>query len=167
MTMNNYNIDFYVQCGKELLTCEEIDTNRVLDGDPEDHQYRKAVFPAYTCFMREIFAAEYEGVISKEEKITIFSQVKDFAIEYIYAYRHKMGVVAQAEVVVEEVVEETISEVEALRAQLAQLQADYIVVRDELQASKATNAVYANKLSNRRSVKIGNTITSVIVVESK
>jgi hypothetical protein len=121
MTMNNSNIEFYVTYGKKALTSERANGTLALDGtDPENVQYRKDVFPGYTNFLREVFKARYTGEITEEEKITIFSQVKDFAIERIYAYRHKMGVVAQAEVVVEE----TISEVEALRAQVAQLQAD-------------------------------------------
>lgn len=125
--MNKSNVDFYVLCGKQLLTCERANSELALNGtNPEDTEYRKAVFPAYTCFIREVFAAEYKGIISKEERITIFSQVKDFAIERIYAHRRKMAA-AQAEVVVEE----TISEVEVLRAQVAQLQAD-VAERDNV-----------------------------------
>jgi regulator of replication initiation timing len=144
--MNNSNIEFYVTYGKKALTSERANGTLALDGtDPENVQYRKDVFPGYTNFLREVFKARYTGEITEEEKITIFSQVKDFAIERIYAYRHKMGVVAQAEVVVEE----TISEVEALRAQVAELQAENAKVRTELSLSKATIGVLDRKLKSQ------------------
>lgn len=118
--MSNTNIDFYVAYGQQVLTSEKASAALALNGtDPENLQYRKDVFPGYTSFMREVFKARYEGEITEEEKITIFSQVKDFAIESIYAYRRKIAA-QQTEVVVEE----TISEVEVLRARVAELEAD-------------------------------------------
>jgi hypothetical protein len=125
--MSNANIEFFVSYGTQLLTSEKASAELALNGtDPENLQYRKEVFHGYTMFMREVFAAEYRGEITKQERITIFAQVKDFAIEQIYAYRRKVAA-QQAEVVVEN----TISEVEELRAQVAQLQAD-VAARDNV-----------------------------------
>jgi hypothetical protein len=147
--MTNSNIEFYVTYGKQAITSEPGRSAIALkDIDPENLQYRKDVFPGYTSFMREVFAAKYRGEISEQERITIFSQVKDFAIERICAYRRKVAAnqaVAQAE----EVVEETISEVEALRAQVAELQAENAKVRTELSLSKATIGVLDRKLKSQ------------------
>jgi phage anti-repressor protein len=148
--MFNSTVDFYISVGAQAIQGGNKELALNTNFNPENAEYRKSVFPRYSAFMREVFSAENAGEITRTERITIFSEVKDKAISKIVSARN-IALVNQTEVN---------SEVEQLRIELAKALAE---VNSLTRANDHLNTELASVKTSIRSLVLNNVVTKTLM----
>jgi hypothetical protein len=156
--MNNSTVEFYISVGAQAIQGGNKELALNTTYNPENAEYRKSVFPRYSAFIREVFSAENAGEITKTERTIIFSEVKDKAISKIVSARN-VALVNQTEVTVTEIN----SEVEQLKARVAQLQSELKVTNNTNTRLQAKVYRLESAIAKVRTINLNGVITKVAV----
>jgi uncharacterized coiled-coil protein SlyX len=156
--MFNSTVDFYISVGAQAIQGGNKELALNTNFNPENAEYRKSVFPRYSAFMREVFSAENAGSMTKNDRIIIFSEVKDKAISKIVSARN-VALVNQTEVTITEVN----SEVVKLQAEVAKLQSELKVVNNTNTQLQAKVSRLESAIAKVRTVNLNGVITKVAV----
>lgn len=142
-----------------LVTVSAPNTN--VKGDIETTKVRYEICPGYRIWCHETFKAEERGLISKTERIEMFTIVKDACIN-----NYNNEVLKQTTQVAEVVVDEIAllkAELAAKTQECAKVVRELNVTKTELTVSEAKVNQYEAVLSRlqKRTVVIGNVVTKV------
>lgn len=147
-----------------LVTVSAPNTN--VKGDIGTTKVRYEICPGYRIWCHEAFKAEERGLISKRERIEMFTIVKDACI-----YNYNNEILKQTTQIAEVVVDE----IALLKAELAAKTQDCANVVRELNVTKTALTVSEAKVNRyesifasltKRTVLVGKTITNVFVAQS-
>ena len=141
------NAQNLAQYGIKALNARQ-DKSIIMTGNVESVNYRKSVFPELRLWMKLVFSSEKEGFITTQERIDLFTFIREKSVRGILNYRakHSTTMASQAKRIAEletdlAKAKETVKRVQKENFNLK------IKVKNHNEAVKAFNDVVENSTS--------------------